>query len=93
MPYKNKSDRNYEREYELQKKRGEHDDRMERQRARRAVDKRDTGTVMKKSPKRKGKDVSHRKMLSKGGDNSDGYFLEEPSKNRARNGHKKKVKK
>ena len=85
--------RNYKREYQTQKKRGEHPDRMERQRARRAIDKRDTGKVTKKSPKRKGKDVSHKKMLSKGGSNKDGYFLESPSKNRSRNGQKKKTKK
>jgi len=87
MPY-TKSPRPYKREYEKQKERGEHADRMERQRARRAVDKADTGTVTKKSPKRKGKDVSHNKMLSKGGSNKQGYRLESPSKNRARNGHK-----
>jgi hypothetical protein len=45
--------------------------------------------VTKKSPRRKGKDVSHKKMLSKGGTNKDGYFLENPSKNRSRNGKKK----
>ena len=89
MPY-TKSPRPYKREYELQKERGEHPDRMERQRARRAVDKADTGTVTKKSPKRKGKDVSHNKALSKGGSNKDGYKLESPSKNRARNYKKKK---
>ena len=44
----------------------------------------------KKGVKRKGKDVSHKKMLSKGGSNKDGYFLESPSKNRSRNGKKKK---
>ena len=55
---------------------------MERQKARRALD--------KKGVKRKGKDVSHKKMLSKGGSNKDGYFLESPSKNRSRNGKKKK---
>lgn len=82
--------RDYKREYETQKARGEHEDRMERQRARREVDKRDTGTMTKKSPKRKGKDVSHNKMLSKGGTNADGYKLETPSKNRSRNGHKPK---
>ena len=36
---------------------------------------------------RTGKDVSHNKMISKGGKNKDGYKLESPSKNRARNGH------
>ena len=77
--------RNYKKEYQTQKARGEHADRMERQRARRAIDKRDTGTVTKKSPKRNGKDVSHNKMLAKGGTNKDGYRLESPSKNRSRN--------
>lgn len=72
--------RPYKREYALQKRRGEHADRMERQRARRALD--------AKGVDRTGKDVSHKKMLSKGGDNGDGYYLEAPSKNRARNGHK-----
>ena len=79
-----KSPRPYKREYELQKKRGEHEDRMERQRARRKYD--------KKGISRKGKDVSHNKMLSKGGSNKDGTRLESPSKNRARNGQKKKNK-
>jgi hypothetical protein len=79
MPYKNpKRDRKYKREYELQKARGEHEDRMERQRARRAVD--------KKGIDRSGKDVSHKKPLSRGGANSDGYRLESPSTNRARGG-------
>ena len=71
----------YKKEYQLQKKRGEHPNRMERQRARRALD--------KKGVNRKGKDVSHNKMLSKGGSNKDGYKLESPSKNRSRNGKKK----
>lgn len=82
--------RDYKREYQTQKARGEHAARMERQRARRAIDKRDTGTVMKKSPKRVGKDVSHNKPLSRGGSNKDGYRLENPSKNRARNYRSKK---
>lgn len=79
MPYVNKP-RPWKREYQLQKARGEHEDRMERQRARRALD--------KKGVDRTGKDVSHNKMLSKGGSNKDGYTLESPSKNRSRNGHK-----
>ena len=70
--------RNYKKEYRQQKARGEHKNRMERQRARRALD--------KKKVNRKGKDVSHNKMLSKGGSNKDGYKLESPSKNRSRNG-------
>ena len=84
MPY-TKSPRPYKREYQLQKKRGEHEDRMERQRARRSYD--------KKGINRKGKDISHKKMLSKGGSNKDGTRLESPSKNRARNGQKKGKKK
>lgn len=70
--------RDYKRDYQLQKKRGEHERRMERQRARRAMD--------AKGIDRKGKDVSHKKALAKGGKNSDGYKLEDPSKNRARGG-------
>ena len=77
-----KSPRPYKKEYKKQKERGEHPNRMERQRARRALD--------KKGVNRKGKDVRHKKMLSKGGKNKDGYFLESPSKNRSRNGKKKK---
>jgi len=59
----------------MQKKRGEHEDRMERQRARRELD--------KKGVSRKGKDVAHVKALSKGGSNDDGYKLQAPSKNRS----------
>lgn len=70
--------RDYKRDYQLQKKRGEHERRMERQRARRAVD--------AKGIDRTGKDVSHKKPLARGGKNSDGYKLENPSKNRARGG-------
>ena len=41
-----KKKRDYKAEYARQKANNEHPLRMERQRARRAVDKRDTGTVM-----------------------------------------------
>lgn len=82
MPYVNKP-RPYKHEYELQKKRGEHENRMERQRARRKLD--------KQGVDRTGKDVSHVKALSKGGSNKDGVRLEAPSKNRARNYKKKKA--
>ena len=61
----------------------EHKKRMERQRARRAIDKRDTGKETIESPKRKGKDVSHKKALDKGGSNKDGFFLQSASKNRS----------
>lgn len=74
MPYTNKP-RPYKKEYKQQVERGEHEDRMERQRARRKLD--------KKGVNRKGKDVAHVKALSKGGTNADGYRLEAPSKNRS----------
>jgi hypothetical protein len=82
MPY-TKSPRPYKKEYELQKDRGEHERRMERQRARRKIDKEDTGTVTEKSPRRIGKDVAHRKALDKGGSNGDGVYLTTASKNRS----------
>ena len=60
--------------------------RMERQRARRAVDR--TGADANrngKADKREGRDVSHNKALSRGGSNKDGLKIESKSKNRARN--------
>ena len=86
MPYKNKP-RPYKKEYEQQKARGEHADRMERQRARRAMDK--TGKDANrngKADKREGKDVAHKKPLAKGGTNKDGYTVQNRSKNRAAGG-------
>ena len=74
MPYVNKA-RPYKKEYKQQVSRGEHEDRMERQRARRKLD--------KKGVSRKGKDVAHVKALSKGGSNKDGVRLESPHKNRS----------
>lgn len=74
MPYVNKP-RPYKHEYEMQKKRGENPARMERQRARRELD--------KEGVSRKGMDVSHVKALSRGGDNSDGVTLQTPSENRS----------
>lgn len=82
MPYVNKA-RPYKKEYQQEKARGEHERRMERQRARRAIDKRDTGTVMKESPKRKGKDVAHRVALDKGGSNGDGTYITSAARNRS----------
>jgi hypothetical protein len=67
--------RDYKQEYKTQKKRGEHEDRMERQRARRKLD--------AEGVTRQGKDVAHVKALSKGGSNKDGLRLESPSKNRS----------
>jgi hypothetical protein len=67
----------------MQQARDEEPRRAERQRARRAIDKRDTGTVLKESPKRKGKDVAHIKALDKGGSNKDGVVLQSAAKNRS----------
>jgi hypothetical protein len=67
--------RNWKQEYKTQQQRGEHEDRMERQRARRNID--------SKGISRAGKDVAHVKALSKGGSNSDGVRLQSPSKNRS----------
>jgi hypothetical protein len=67
--------RNYQQEYKTQLARGEHEDRMERQRARRSLD--------KKGVTRHGKDVAHKVALSKGGRNTDGVTLQSPSKNRS----------
>ena len=70
--------RNYKREYRLyhssetQKKR-----RAERNAARRKMEK--AGKVRKGD----GKDVAHKKPLSKGGSNSDGLKVEPKSKNRS----------
>ncbi len=83
MPY-TKTPRPYKHEYEMEKKRGEHADRMERQRARRAVDK--TGADKNgngKADKREGKDIAHVKALSKGGSNKDGVRIESATKNRS----------
>jgi hypothetical protein len=67
--------RNYKQEYTTQKERGEHENRMERQRARRKLD--------AEGVSRKGKDVAHKKALSKGGSNATGINLQSPSKNRS----------
>lgn len=57
---------------------------MERQRARRAIDKKGKDLNGNgKADKREGKDVSHKKALSKGGTNKDGVKIESPSKNRS----------
>lgn len=76
--------RNYKHEYDLQQKRGELPNRMERQRARRAIDK--TGVDKNgngHADKREGKDVAHVKALSKGGSNKNGVRIEPASKNRS----------
>lgn len=75
MPYVNKP-RPYKHEYDLQQKRGELPKRMERQRARRAID--------AKGINRAGKDIDHIKPLSKGGGNAPSNLrLKSPSANRS----------
>ena len=75
MTYVNKT-RPYKREYKLQQERGELPDRMERQRARRELD--------KKGVARKGKDIDHITPLSKGGTNAPSNLrLRSPSSNRS----------
>jgi hypothetical protein len=76
-----KSPRPYKHEYQMQKARGEHENRMERQRARNKLD--------KEGVDRTGKDIDHKVMLSKGGSNADGIRLVSPHVNRSRNGKKK----
>ncbi len=85
MPYKNKADRNPKREWEVEKKRaGAHEARMERQRARRALDKKmPDRNGNGEADVREGKDVSHRVALSKCGSNKQGVTLQSPSANRS----------
>lgn len=83
MPYVNKP-RPYRHEYQMQKARGEHERRMERQRARRAIDK--TGKDADndgKADRREGKDVAHVRALDKGGSNKDGVRIQSAAKNRS----------
>ena len=57
---------------------------MERQRARRAMDKKSrdaNGNGV--ADKREGKDIAHNKPLSKGGKNKDGVTVQPKSKNRS----------
>jgi hypothetical protein len=57
---------------------------MERQRARRAMDKKGKDLNGNgKADMREGKDLAHKKALSKGGKNSDGVTIQSPSKNRS----------
>lgn len=83
MPY-TKTPRPYKHEYQMQKARGEHEDRMERQRARRALDKKGKDTNGNgKADMREGKDVHHKKALSNGGSNKDGLKVVSASTNRS----------
>ena len=93
MPY-TKKPRPYKKEYEQQKKRGEHADRMERQRARRKMDRTSKDANRNGvADKREGKDIAHKKPLSRGGTNKDGYKVQSRSRNRAAGGALSKGKK
>ena len=89
MPYKNPKDRPKQKNAPVGSKTFEA--RMERQRARRKMDRTSKDANNNgKADKREGKDVSHKKALSKGGTNKDGVTVESRSKNRARNYKKRK---
>ena len=84
MPYRNKSDR--KKQVNKSPDSPEFKARMERQRARRAMDKEGVDANNNgKADKREGKDVSHNKPLARGGSNKDGVKVESRSKNRSRN--------
>jgi hypothetical protein len=83
MPYVNKP-RPYAKEYQQQKAREEHPRRMERQKARRELDKKGKDLNGNgKADMREGKDVAHRKALDKGGSNKDGVYITTSAKNRS----------
>lgn len=77
MPSKN---RNYKKDWENEKARQKEDGgvleaKLARQTLRRKLD--------KEGVDRKGKDIAHKKNLSRGGSNKDGHFLTSPSDNRS----------
>ena len=83
MPYVNKP-RPYKKEYQQQKERDELPRRMERQRARRALDKKlPDKNGNGEADAREGKDVAHRRALDKGGSNKDGVYITTAAKNRS----------
>ena len=92
MPYKNKEDRKKQKNKPVDSK--EFKARMERQRARRKMDK--TGKDANKNgkaDKREGKDVAHKKPLARGGSNKDGVTVQSRKRNRSAGGALSKGKK
>lgn len=92
MPYKNKADRKKQKNKPVDSK--EFKARMERQRARRKMDK--TGKDANKNGKadmREGKDVAHKKPLARGGSNKDGVSVQSRKRNRSAGGALSKGKK
>ena len=76
--------RNWKQEYKTQIERGEDKDQLERQRARRAIDKKyPDKNGNGEADIREGKDVAHKKALDKGGSNKDGYSIQSAKKNRS----------
>jgi hypothetical protein len=83
MPDVNKP-RPYKKEYQQQLERGDIPAKLERQRARRAIDKEGRDVNHNgKADKREGKDVAHIKALSRGGSNADGVRVESAAVNRS----------
>ena len=79
-----KSPRPYKREWQLEKKRNEKKSRAARARLRRKVDREGVDANNNgKADKREGKDLAHKKALSKGGSNKDGYKVSSKAKNRS----------
>lgn len=75
--------RDWKQEYRTQLKRGDDEGQLERQRARRAYD--------KKGINRNGKDIDHKVPISKGGLSKGGNLrLRDRSKNRSDNNRSKK---
>lgn len=72
--------RNYQKDWANEKARQEKDGgvlkaKLSRQKLRRKLD--------KEGVSRDGKDIAHKKNLSRGGSNEDGFFLTSPSDNRS----------
>ena len=85
MPYKNKEDRKKQKNKPVDSK--EFKARMERQRARRKMDKTSKDDNKNgKADKREGKDVAHKKPLARGGSNKDGVTVQSRKKNRTAGG-------
>lgn len=83
MPYVNKP-RPYKKEYQQQLARNEGRARLERQRARETFDKKNhDGDGDGTADAREGKDLAHKKALSRGGSNKHGYEVQHPKANRS----------
>lgn len=82
------SKRDYDREYELQKRRGDDVNKAKRNKARREMIKKHGEAALA------GKDVDHKRRLAEGGGNGTGNLrVADPSDNRARNGQRPGMKK